>query len=97
MDNFERVSDTVRRRLESHLSVFQTLSKRSRLLIRTCLASRSNPFSLSFEHILASRSNVLGFLFEHVLYNNRTHPGCESNAFIHGVNELGQKCVIPCA
>ena len=49
--NFERVLDAVRRRLESGLSTFQTLSERGQLLIRKCSASGSNVFGFSFEHI----------------------------------------------
>ena len=98
MDNLERVSDVVRRRLESSSSALQTLSKRGWFLIRTHLAFRSNAFGFSFEHIwlfvwtgLASRSNTCGFSFEQVSHNGRTRPGCGANAFIRGANAYGQK------
>ena len=98
MDNFEPGSDAVRRHLESHSSVFQTWSKRVRLLVRTHLASRSNAFGFSFEPVwlfirtrLASHSNTFSFSFERFSYNDWTHPGCGANAFIRGANTFGQK------
>ena len=81
VDNFERVSDAVRRCLKSRSSTFQTLSEHSRFLIRTRLASCSNAFtcSFSFEHIwllirkrLASHSKAFGFSFEQVWLFIRT-------------------------
>ena len=75
MDNFERVSDTVRRRLESLSSTFQTLSERGQFLIRTRSASRSNAFSFLLERVwllvqmsLASCSNAFGSLFKCVSF-----------------------------
>ena len=105
MDNFERFSDAVRRHLESRSSAFQTWSERGRLLIRTRLfervwglvrtrlASRSNPgpFSFSFKHVLAFHLNAFGFSFECISYNDRMRPGCGANAFICLAHTLGQK------
>ena len=61
------------------ISNFQSLSENGRFLIRTCLASRSNEFSFSFEHVwlfartrLASRSNTFGFSLERVRLLVRT-------------------------
>ena len=60
-------------------------------LVRTRLASHSNPFGFSFEPVLASRSNEFGFLFERISYNDQTRPGYGANTFIRGANALGQK------
>ena len=76
VDNVERVSDAVRRRLESRSSVFQPSSERGQLLIRTgsfkcvwhlvrtCLASRWNAFSFSVEPAWLFIRTPFGFSFE---------------------------------
>ena len=102
MDNFEQFSDAVSC-LETRSSAFQSCSERSRLLIRTRsfkrvwglvrtrLASCSNPLGFSFEHVFAFRSKAFGFSLQRVSYNDWTRPGCGANEFICGANELGQK------
>ena len=87
MDNFERVSDPVIRRLESRRA-FQTLSECCRFLIWTRLTSHLNAFGFWFECAwlfvrtrLASCSNAFGFLFECVSYNDWTRPGWGANTF----------------
>ena len=88
MDNFERVLDSVRKRTESRLSAFQTLSEHVWFLIWKCLACRSNVFSFSFECVwllvwahLASHLNAFGFSFKLVWLFVQTWLTSRSNVF----------------
>ena len=62
--------------LASRLNTFVLSFERNWLFVQTQLASRSNAFSFSLQHIS---------------YNGQTCPGCGVNAFIRGANEFGQK------
>ena len=89
MDNFERFSDVVRRRLETRSSAFQTWSECGQLLIqkqsfecicglvRTRSASRLNLFGFSFEHVSAFRSNTFHTTIERVQAVERTRSYVE--------------------
>ena len=78
VDNFERVSNGEKRRLESRSSVFQPSSERGRLLIRT------RSFKCVWRLVqtrLASRLNTFGISFEHVWLLVRTRLAFRSNTF----------------
>ena len=108
MDNFDRVSDAVRRRLESRSSVFQTLSEHGQFLIRMHLASHSIMFSFSFKRVglfvrtrWAFPSNALGFSFERVwllvwtCFLQRSNASrLWSECVVSRANTFGQKRVI---
>ena len=88
--SFERISDAVR-----NSKAFEVLFERVSDVEPTRSTSRSNAFGFSFEHVRFS-SNAFGLSFKRVSYDDRTQPGCRSNAFIRGANALRQKRVIPC-
>ena len=78
MDNFEQVSDAVRKRLESRSSAFQTLSEHGRFLIQTHLASRSNAFGFLFERVwLLVRTRFIQQSNTSRLWSERVHTWSE--------------------